>query len=55
MVPGDLWPPTVISHHCFMVWARHDPAGLRALIEQRGPIRVRVPVPRQKWPPPTVG
>jgi hypothetical protein len=39
-----------ISHHCFLVWERFDRAGLEAWVALHGKIRVRVQVPRQRWP-----
>jgi len=48
-------PGRVVSQQCYVLWERHDPESLRVFIEQHGKIRVRVAVPRQKWPEPLVG
>lgn len=44
-----------ISQHCYLVWERHDLKGLREYVRLFGKIRVRVCVPRQIWPEPTIG
>jgi hypothetical protein len=48
-------PPQTMSHNCFQKWVRHDRAGLEKFAALNGKLRVRVPVPRQRWPEPTVG
>lgn len=44
-----------ISQTCWNVWNRFDPNGLAEFVRVNGKIRVRVPVPRQRWPNRTMG
>lgn len=46
--------PQPMSQQCFLIWQRYDLDGLLAFIRRHGRLRVRVPVPRQRWPEPQV-